>query len=121
MSHAHPLAPLPSVDLAGFSTVAGAPGVTVLDFGAERCPPCRVMEPILVALAAEYAGRARIAAIDADRELELAARFNVRSLPTLVFLRDGTEVGRVIGSRSRAFVTGMLDRALRGDTAIAGP
>jgi thioredoxin 1 len=112
---------LPSVRLATFAAVEAAPGVTVLDFGAERCPPCRAMEPILAALAEEYRGRARIAAIDADEEIELAARFNVRAMPTLVLLRDGREVGRVVGSRTRAFVTGMLDRALRGDTAIAGP
>lgn len=112
---------LPSVDLAGFAAVAAVPGVTVLDFGAARCPPCRVMEPILAAIAAEYRGRAQVVAIDADEEIELAARFNVRALPTLILLRDGAEVGRVVGSRARAFVTGMLDRALRGDTSIAAP
>jgi thioredoxin 1 len=77
--------------------------------------------PILDALAAEYSGRARFHAGDVDREPALAARFDVRSMPTLVVLRDGREVGRVVGSRPRAFVAGVLDRALAGDVAIASP
>ena len=45
----------------------------------------------------------------------------VRSMPTLVLLRDGREVGRIVGSRPRGFVAGVLDRALNGDVAIAAP
>ncbi len=112
---------LPTIDLAGFDALARAPGVTLLDFGAERCPPCRALAPVLAALAGEYRGRARIAAVDCDRDPALAERFLVRSMPTLVVLRDGREVGRVVGLRPRAFVAGVLDRALAGDVAIAGP
>jgi thioredoxin 1 len=96
-------------------------GLHLLEFGAKRCGPCRAMTPILEALAVEYASRAHILAIDCDREPELAERFGVRSMPTLVVWRDGREVGRIVGSRSRAFVAGVLDRALAGDVAIAGP
>ena len=56
-----------------------------------------------------------------DAEPALAEQFGVRAMPTVVLLRDGREVGRVVGSRPRAFVAGMLDRALAGDAAIAGP
>ena len=112
---------LPSIDLAGADALAQTPGVSVLDFGAARCAPCRALVPVLAALAAEYRGKVRIAAVDCDREQALAARYQVRSMPTLVLLRDGREVGRVVGLRPRAFVAGMLDRALRGDVAIAGP
>jgi thioredoxin-like negative regulator of GroEL len=76
---------------------------------------------VLVELAREYAGHARIAAVDVDHEPQLAEQFSIRATPTLVILRDGREVGRVIGSRSRSFLRGVLDRALAGDTAIAGP
>jgi thioredoxin-like negative regulator of GroEL len=79
------------------------------------------MEPVLTALGKEYEGRVRIVAIDVDHEQVLAQQFNVRSMPTLVLLRDGREVGRTVGSRNRAFVAGMLDRALGGDVAIAAP
>jgi thioredoxin-like negative regulator of GroEL len=56
-----------------------------------------------------------------DHEQLLAQRFDVRSMPTLVLLRDGREVGRVVGARPRAFLEGVVDRALHGDTAIASP
>lgn len=112
---------LPTIDLAGWDALASQPGVTLLDFGAERCGPCRVMEPVLASLAKEYGRRVRVVAVDCDREPELAQRFLVRSMPTFVFWRDGREVGRVVGSRPRAFVAGVLDRALAGDVAIAAP
>jgi thioredoxin 1 len=99
------------------------PGVTVLDFTAAWCGPCRVLTPMLEALVADpaYASRARALVLDVDHEQQLAQRFDVRSMPTLVFLRDGREVGRIVGNRPRAFVRGVLERALAGDVAIAAP
>jgi thioredoxin 1 len=79
------------------------------------------MEPVMTALAREYAGRVRVVAIDVDEEQLLAQQFNVRSMPTFVLVRDGREVGRVVGTRPRAFIAGMVDRALAGDSAIAAP
>jgi thioredoxin 1 len=110
---------IPQIDLATFHTLRA--GVTLVDFTAAWCAPCRVLGLVLDALVDDYAGRARFVAVDVDREPALAQRFNVRSMPTLVLLRDGHEVGRVVGSRPRAFVAGVLDRALAGDVAIAAP
>lgn len=95
--------------------------IELLEFSAERCAPCRAMVPILASLATEYAGRVRVTMIDCDHDPERAEAFRVRSMPTLVVLRDGREVGRIVGSRPRAFVAGVLDRALAGDVAIASP
>lgn len=97
------------------------PGITLIDFTATWCGPCKVMEPVMTALAREYAGRVRVVAIDVDEEQLLAQQFNVRSMPTFVLVRDGREVGRVVGTRPRAFIAGMVDRALAGDSAIAAP
>jgi thioredoxin len=97
------------------------PGVTLVDFTAKWCGPCKVMEPVLAALAKEYAGRVRVVAIDVDDEQVLAQQFDVRSMPTFVLVRDGIEIGRTVGSRPRAFIAGMLDRALAGERAIASP
>lgn len=96
-------------------------GVLAVYFTAAWCGPCKVMKPVLAALAAEYRGRVTIVAIDVDEERLVAQQYDVRSMPTLVILRDGREVGRVVGSRPRAFVAGVLDRALGGDVAIAAP
>ena len=115
------MATLPILDLLAFDALLSVPGVTAVDFTAKWCAPCRVMEPVLTALAAEYTGRIRLAAIDVNDEPVVAERYNVRSMPTLVILRDGREVGRVVGSRPRAFVAGMFNRALHGDVAIASP
>jgi thioredoxin 1 len=80
-----------------------------------------VLGALLATLATEYDGRARFVAVDVDDVPALAERFGVRAMPTLVVWRDGREVGRVVGSRSRAFVAGVLDRALAGDVAITAP
>src|SRR5687767_2049293 len=95
--------------------------ITLYDFTAKWCGPCRTMKPVLELLEREYAGRVRVVAIDVDDEPVVAQRYNVRSMPTFVLEREGREVGRVVGSRPRAFLAGMLDRALAGDQAIASP
>jgi len=111
---------LDHLDTKAFTQLPKA-GVLAIGFTATGCAPCKLMKPVLAALAAEYTGRARIVAIDVDREPLVTQQYDVRSMPTLVLLRDGREVGRVIGRRPRTFVAGVLDRAIAGDVAIAGP
>lgn len=117
----YPVMSLQTLDLQSYSQLAATGGVTVLDFTAAWCGPCKQLAPVLETLAKEYAGQVRIAAIDVDAEPVLAQQYDVRAMPTLVLLRDGREVGRVVGSRPRAFVAGVIDRALAGDVAIACP
>jgi thioredoxin len=112
---------IPMIDLAGFDAVAARPGVTVLEFTAAWCGPCKQIAPALAGLQAEYGEKIRVVAIDVDHEQVLAQRYDVRAMPTVVLLRDGREVGRSVGARPRAFYAGMLDRALAGDSAIASP
>jgi thioredoxin 1 len=76
---------------------------------------------VLDAVAKEYAGHVELSYVDVDEDKVTTAEYDVRSMPTLVFVRDGREVGRIIGSRPRAFVAGVLDRILNGDVAVASP
>ena len=93
--------------------------VSLVDFTAAWCGPCKIMKPILDGLSAHYQIPLRYVDVEIDREL--ANSYMVKSMPTLVVLRDGKEVGRIVGSRPRAFVAGVIDRALAGDVAIANP
>jgi thioredoxin 1 len=95
--------------------------VTLYDFTAKWCGPCRTMKPVLDALAKEYAGKVNLVEIDVDDDQLTAQQFNVRAMPTYVLVRDGREVGRFVGSRPRAFVAGVLDRAISGDVQITAP
>lgn len=88
------------------------PGVWVVDFGAAWCPPCRVVAPILRDLAASSEGRVQVGEVDADEETDLAARFQVGSLPTMLLFRDGQLLDRRIGSASRSTLSKWIDSAL---------
>ncbi|HLA91709.1 MAG TPA: thioredoxin [Gemmatimonadaceae bacterium] len=73
-------------------------GVTVVDFWATWCGPCRMIAPILDQLAVEYQGKVKVAKLDVDNNQQTAFRYNVRSIPTLLFFRDGKLVDQVIGA-----------------------
>jgi thioredoxin 1 len=77
--------------------VAKAKGLVMVDFSAEWCGPCRLMAPILEEFAAEVSGRAKVCTLDVEQAPKITAQWRVLSLPTLLFIRDGQEVGRVIG------------------------
>ena len=69
----------------------------VVDFFASWCPPCRVLAPMLDQMAMQFEGQVKFVKVNIDDAPELAARFQVTSIPTLVFLRDGQELNRSVG------------------------
>jgi thioredoxin 1 len=73
-------------------------GLAVVDFWATRCGPCRMIAPAVDQLAQEYAGRVKVAKLDTDANPRTMTRFGVRSIPTLLFFRDGQVVDRVVGA-----------------------
>jgi thioredoxin 1 len=82
--------------------VEKADGLTVVDFWATWCGPCRMIAPVLDQLAAEYDGKARVAKLDVDSNTKTATRFNVRSIPTILFFKDGKLVDQVVGAVPKA-------------------
>jgi len=74
----------------------------IVEFWAEWCPPCKAIAPILDELATEHGDRLRVFKINADEHPELASRYGVTSVPTMLVFSDGELQGRMIGARSRA-------------------
>lgn len=72
-------------------------GVTLVDFYTDWCQPCVMMSPIIDRLAEEYAGRAKVAKVDVDMNIEVAMRYRVQGVPTFGIFKDGQLVHRVVG------------------------
>jgi len=87
----------------------------LLDLWAPWCGPCRMIAPVLEELSAEMAGRVRIAKLNVDENQTTAARFNVRSIPTLLILKYGREVDRLVGVLPKSEIIRRLERALGSD------
>ena len=81
--------------------IEGHKGLAVVDFWATWCAPCRMIAPIVEQLAADYAGKAKVAKLDVDNNQKTAAKFNVRSIPTILFFKDGKLVDTVVGAVPR--------------------
>ena len=76
----------------------------VIDFRAEWCGPCKSIAPIVEELAHEYEGRVLIGKYDVDEGMDLAAEYNIRNIPTLLFFKNGELVDRNVGSTTRAIL-----------------
>jgi len=78
-------------------TVLDKDEITLVDFWAEWCGPCRMIGPVVEELATEYEGRANIGKVNVDENPEISQRFGIRSIPTLLFLKNGEVVDKQIG------------------------
>jgi thioredoxin 1 len=94
-----PKAIVPYVDAECFAAlVEQARGLALVDFTANWCPPCRILAPHIDALARDLSGSVVVVKVDVDDHPDLASRFAVLSMPTLIFFRDGQVVDRIVGA-----------------------
>ena len=85
-------------------------GLAVVDFWATWCGPCRMIAPILDQLATEYAGKVKVAKLDVDSNIRTATRFNVRSIPLLLFFKDGKVVDQIVGAVPKLHIENKLQQ-----------
>ena len=83
----------------------------LLDFYADWCGPCKMLAPVLHEIAEENAGTLKVGKINVDEQMELAMRFQVSSIPTLVVFKDGKAVAKSVGYRPKAEIAAMVESA----------
>ena len=87
-------------------------GPILVDFWAAWCGPCKAVAPILEELSTEYEGKARIAKLDVDSHPAIAAKYGIRSIPTLLLFKEGKLAEQIIGAQSREALAGLIKRHL---------
>jgi thioredoxin 1 len=87
-------------------------GLTVVDFWAPWCGPCRMVAPVIEELAGEMEGQVRFAKVNVDENQAIAQRYQVRSIPTIGFFMGGEPVGAVVGAHPKAALKQVIDKVL---------
>ncbi len=98
------------VDDKTFDTeIESSAGLAMVDFWATWCGPCRMVAPVVEQLAQEYEGKLKVGKLDVDSNQQTAMRFNIRSIPSILFFKDGKHVDTVVGAVPKP----MLERKIQ--------
>ena len=94
------------------SSVEKAPGLVLVDFWAVWCGPCQMVAPVLEQLAGEYDGRAKIVKLDVDSNQRTSMKYNVRSIPSILFFKDGKHIDTVVGAVPKPVIEAKMKQHL---------
>ncbi len=89
--------------------------VTVVDFYADWCGPCRLVGPVIEVLSSSYDGKVKFAKVDTDSNQRLATRYGIMSIPTVMIFRDGKVVDRIVGAVPAQVYRQRIDKVLKGN------
>lgn len=95
-----------------FSDIISGSVPVVVDFWTTWCGPCRALAPVVEEVASEYEGKAEIVKCNVDDCEEIAAQYSIRSIPTLIFFKDGKAVDRLVGAVPKSEITAKIDALL---------
>lgn len=96
----------------GFDKALAQEGLMMVDFWAEWCGPCRMLGPVIEDLGKKYEGKVIVGKVNVDEEQELAIRYGVMSIPTVIFFKNGQEIDRKVGVMPPAEFIKVLDNNL---------
>lgn len=92
--------------------VLKSPNVVMVDFWASWCSPCKIVAPTVAELAKEYEGKAKFVKVNTDENQDLATRYKIRGIPTLMFFKNGEMVDQIIGAVPKTHLRAKLDTLL---------
>ena len=95
-----------------FQESALSGGVSVVDFWAEWCGPCRMVGPIVEELSKDYEGRAVVGKVNVDLNNEISAKYGIRNIPTILFLKNGEIVDKQVGAVQKSVLADKLDKLI---------
>lgn len=95
-----------------FQETALESGVSVVDFWAEWCGPCRMIGPIIEELAGEYDGKVTVGKLNVDHNPEVSMKYGIRSIPTILIFKDGEPVEKIVGVTTKQNLSSKIDAHL---------